>query len=66
MSVSSISSSSAVASLQKMNQPEALEPSRIGPDHDGDADDRASTATAAKPVMNSSGQVTGLVVNTKA
>jgi len=49
-----------------MNQPEALEPSRIGPDHDGDADDRASTATAAKPVMNSSGQVTGLVVNTKA
>jgi hypothetical protein len=66
MSISSISSSTATASLQKMNQPEALEPVKAGPDHDGDADDRTAVSSAAKPVVNTSGQLTGLVVNTKA
>jgi hypothetical protein len=66
MSVSSISSSSAAASLQKALQPEALEPRRVGPDHDGDADDRVGAISAPKPVVNTSGQTTGLVINTKA
>lgn len=62
MSVNSVTSNSAVSPLQSV-KPEALEPSRVGPDHDGDADDRVG---AAKPVVNTSGQPTGLVVNTKA
>jgi hypothetical protein len=66
MSVSSVGSSSAVASLQKTLKPEALEPRRGGPDHDGDADDRVAAASPPKPVVNSSGQATGLMVNTKA
>ncbi len=66
MSVSSIASSAAVSSLQKTLQPEALEPRRVGPDHDGDADDRVAAIHAPKPVVNTSGQTTGLVVNTKA
>jgi len=65
MSVSSIASSAA-SSLQKALQPEAVEPRRVGPDHDGDADDRVGSASAPKPVVNTSGQTTGLVINTKA
>jgi hypothetical protein len=65
MSVSSITSSNAAASMQAMTRPEALEPQRAGPDHDGDSDDRA-TASAPKPVVNTSGQLTGVMVNTKA
>lgn len=66
MSVNSISSGSAVAPMQNI-QPEAVEPRRVGPDHDGDADDRVGAAGAPpKPVVNTSGETTGLVVNTKA
>jgi hypothetical protein len=66
MSVSSIASSSAVASFQKALQPEAIERRRVGPDHDGDADDRVGSVSAPKPVVNTSGQTTGVMVNTKA
>jgi hypothetical protein len=66
MQVSSIASSSAVSSLQKALQPEAVERRRVGPDHDGDADDRVGSVSAPRPVVNSSGQTTGLMVNTKA
>lgn len=66
MSVGSIASNAAVSSLQKALQPEALEPRRVGPDHDGDADDRIGAVSAPKPVVNTSGETTGLVVNTKA
>jgi hypothetical protein len=66
MSVSSITSNSAVIPPLKPATPEALETSRAGPDHDGDADDRGGAVRAAQPVVNTSGQPTGLVVNTKA
>ena len=66
MQVSSIASSSAVSSLQKALQPEVVERRRVGPDHDGDADDRVGSVSAPRPVVNSSGQTTGLMVNTKA
>jgi hypothetical protein len=69
MSVSSISANSTVASSQQLPQarpPEAVEPRRVGPDHDGDADDRVGAGRQAKPVVNTSGQATGYLGNTKA
>jgi len=66
MPVSSIASNSAVTTLQKAIQPEALEPRRVGRDHDGDSDDRAGAESAARPVVNTSGQTTGLMINTQA
>lgn len=64
MSISSISSSTLAP--QAIQKPEALETGKAGPDHDGDSDDRAAVNSAPKPVVNTSGQTTGLVVNTKA
>lgn len=66
MSVSSIASSSIASMLQKPPAPEMTESRRSGPDHDGDSDDRAGAASASKPVVNTSGQATGLLVNEKA
>ncbi len=65
MSISSIPSSPPPPHPRQ--KPESLE--IAGPDHDGDADNRpaaAATSGAPKPVVNTSGQTTGLVVNTKA
>lgn len=64
-SINSVSSSSTAAVLQSV-KPEAVEPRRVGPDHDGDADDRVGASSAAKPVVNTSGQSTGYLVNTQA
>lgn len=65
MSISSVTSST-VSQLQKSLTPEAVEPRRAGPDHDGDSDDRGGSVSTAKPVVNTSGQTTGLLVNDKA
>jgi hypothetical protein len=48
-------------------KPEAKEVHQAGRDtsNDGDSDD-SSVKAAAKPVVNTSGQVTGTTVNTKA
>ncbi len=66
MSVSSITSTNAASLIQKPPAPEALESRRVGPDHDGDADDRVGAGNAPKPVVNTSGQTTGLMVNDRA
>ena len=66
MSVSSIASNNAVSPLSKQPAPEAAESRRIGPDHDGDADDRIGAGNAPKPVVNTRGQPTGLIINDKA
>lgn len=67
MPVDSIGSNNLAASLlQSPRTPEASESKRSGPDHDGDADDRAGAAQSSRPVVNTSGQTTGLLVNVKA
>jgi hypothetical protein len=63
MSVSSLANTNFASWLQGPPAPEAVEPRRIGPDHDGDADDRAGSVV---PVVNTRGQPTGLLVNDKA
>ncbi|MEM5327961.1 hypothetical protein VSR34_15395 [Paraburkholderia sp. JHI2823] len=44
------------------------EAGEVGPDRDGDADDKASQAapTASAPTVNSSGQTIGQLINVKA
>lgn len=54
----------AAALLQSRHAPEAAESKRSGPDRDGDSDDGA--APNAGPVVNTSGETTGLLVNAKA
>lgn len=66
MSVNSIASSSIASMPQKPPAPEMTESRRGGPDRDGDSDDRAGAVSASKPVVNTSGQMTGLLVNDKA
>ncbi len=67
MPVDSIGSSQlAAALLQSQRAPEAAESKRGGPDRDGDSDDKAGTAPVSGPVVNTSGQTTGLLVNAKA
>ena len=65
MPVDSIGANNAAALLQQAQRAETLEPRKAGPDHDGDRDDLGS-ASAPKPVPNTSGQMTGLMVNTEA
>ncbi len=59
--ISSISSNA--PSPQAIAKPEALEPPRAGPDHDGDSDDHGASV---KPTVNTSGQPLGQLVNAKA
>ncbi len=66
MSISSISSNAAPVPVQRA--PEAAEVRSAGGDHDGDADDGGvrAAAPAPKPVVNTSGPLTGQNINTRA
>jgi hypothetical protein len=65
-SVSSMASGSAAAMLQKAARPEAVEPRRVGPDRDGDADDRVGSGSVPKTLVKGSGETIGLMVDTHA
>lgn len=67
MSVSSISSNSALTAQLVKQQSETGEATRAGRDvrPDGDGDDGGGAKQPA-PVVNSSGQTTGTIINTKA
>ena len=62
MNVTSATSGSAAQSLQRT--PESSEAQKVGPDHDGDADDGAKAAKPTPgPRVNTSGQPIGQVVD---
>ncbi len=68
MTINAIASSNVAA--QKPIAAPTGEARETGPDHDGDADDASKVVAAAvkpaAPVVNTSGQITGGSVNTKA
>lgn len=59
MNVGSIASTSTYQPVQRM--PEASEAK--GPDNDGDADDGGASKAAPAPTVNTSGQMTGQLLN---
>lgn len=66
MSVSSISSNSALTAQLVKQQSEAGEATRAGRDVRPDGDGDYGGAKQPAPVVNSSGQTTGTIINTKA
>jgi hypothetical protein len=73
MSIGAIGSNAITAQIQaKTTSAEATESTKV-PDHDGDADDAASTVTALKaastsaaPSVNANGQAVGNIISVKA
>ncbi len=68
MSISPISSASGNMPVQATQRStEATEVNAGGKDRDGDSDDGVSSASAVKPpTVNTSGQITGQIVNVTA
>ena len=67
MSAGTVAAASSNAAQQVLRT--QSERTEVGPDHDGDADDRGVSAAAApalKPTVNLQGHAIGAVVNAKA